>query len=122
MDETLTVPEPPGTPLTVHLYVRPGLRALGDRLLIRDWLAITIDRSIVSWRRLDGPELAHELTHVRQWRQHGPVGYVLRYAWASIAALRNGQSWYRGNAFEVEAYAAQDAVREGRALDPRGFA
>ncbi len=119
MDETLTVPEPPGTPLTVHLYVRPGLRALGDRLLIRDWLAITIDRSIVSWRRLDGPELTHELTHVRQWRRYGRVGYVVRYLANSIGAIAGRRSWYRGNAFEVEAYAAQDAVREGRLPDPR---
>jgi len=119
VDETLTVPEPPGRPVTVHLYVRPRLQSIGSRLLVGGWLAITVDRWIVSWRRLDGPELAHELTHVRQWQQHGPIGYVVRYAWASITALRHGQDWYRGNAFEVEAYATEAAVRAGTAPDPR---
>ncbi len=117
--ESVTVEGPGGTPVIVRLYVRPRLQALGSRLLIGGWLAITIDRWIVSWRRLEGAELAHELTHVRQWQRYGPFGYVLRYAWASITALRNGRHWYRGNAFEVEAYAMQEAVAQGRAPDPR---
>ena len=90
-------------PAPVHLYVRPRLRRLGDRLLVRGWLAITIGRSIVSWRVLDPAELAHELEHVRQWQRHGAAGYVARYALASLRAVLAGGDWYRDNAFEREA-------------------
>jgi hypothetical protein len=87
----------------VHLYVRPGLRRVGDRLLVRGWLAITIGTSIVSWRVLDPAELAHEFEHVRQWRRHGTAAYVARYALASLRAVLAGGDWYRDNAFEREA-------------------
>ena len=98
-------------PVPVHLYVRPALRRLGDRLLVRGWLAITIGRSIISWRVLDSVELAHELEHVRQWQRHGAAGYVARYVLASLRAVFAGGDWYRDNAFEREAReAAQRAT------------
>ena len=87
----------------VRLYVRPALRRIGDRLLVRGWLAITIGRSIVTWRVLDSVELAHEFEHVRQWQRHGAAGYVARYALASLRAVLAGGDWYRDNAFEREA-------------------
>lgn len=90
-------------PVQVHLYVRPALRRIGDRLLVRGWLAITIGTSIVSWRVLDPVELAHELEHVRQWQRHGAAGYVARYGLASLRAVLAGGDWYRDNAFEREA-------------------
>ncbi len=87
-------------PVLVHIYVRPRLRAAGSRLLVRGWLAITIGTTIVSWRRLAPGELAHDLTHVRQWRRYGRVGYVIRYAASSMRAWSCGMDWYRDNTFE----------------------
>jgi hypothetical protein len=96
---------PPRVPLRVRTYVRPGLRGIGG-LVIPNWLAITIGHSIVSWRKLDGAELEHELTHVRQWDRCGRLEYPIEYARASLRARCAGGHWYRDNAFEVEAYAA----------------
>jgi len=91
------------------VHVVPGLRAPGGRLF-PNWLAITIGRDIWAWRDLDEAERAHEIEHVRQWREHGAL-YALRYALASVHAIRAGGHWYRDNAFEVAARAAADAAR-----------
>ncbi|HET7678488.1 MAG TPA: hypothetical protein VFK38_11625 [Candidatus Limnocylindrales bacterium] len=95
-----------------RLHVLPWLRRIGGRLLIPDWLAITIGRDIVSWRPLARAELAHELEHVRQWRVHG-WRFPLRYLLASLRARRGGGHWYRDNAFEVAARAAAARARDG---------
>ena len=97
--------------MTGHrVVVLPWLRPLG-RLLLRDWLAITIGRTILAWRRLDPRELEHELEHVRQWRRHGIV-FPLRYLLESARARRAGRRWYHDNRFEEEARKA--ASRIGR--------
>ena len=88
-----------------RLHVLPGIRRIGRRLLLPDWLAITIGRDIWTWRPLSEVELAHELEHVRQWDRYGPL-FVARYARASWRATRAGWHWYRDNAFEVAARAA----------------
>ena len=59
-------------------------------------------------------QLAHELTHVRQWREHGFVGYIRRYLAESSRAKKDGGDRYRDNQFQVEARAAEDAARIGR--------
>jgi len=87
------------------VHVLPWLRSIGGRLLLADWLAITIGRDIVCWRALDEAELEHELAHVRQWDRYG-VLYVARYARASWRATRAGGHWYRDNVFEVAARSA----------------
>ena len=46
--------------------------------------------------------LKHELCHVRQYQQHGFVGFLLKYLWES---LRKG---YYNNKFEVEARQAEN--------------
>ena len=84
-----------------RVHVVPWLRRPG-RLLLKDWLAITIGREIFCWRDLNTTELEHELTHVRQWRAHG-AAFPLVYLGASLRAAAGGQGWYRGNRFEVEA-------------------
>lgn len=91
------------TPYRVHVW--PRLRRPGE-LLLRDWLAIAIGSHIWAWRPLSGRELAHELAHVRQWRQHGLL-FPLHYLLASIRAAREGSSWYHANQFEREARAAE---------------
>ncbi len=106
----------PGCPPRHRVHVWPWLRRSGS-LVLPHWLAITIGRDIWSWRPLGPAELAHELTHVRQWREHG-VLYVVRYAASSWAAWRHGGHWYRDNVFEVEARAG--AATFARELDGRG--
>jgi len=44
----------------------------------------------------------HELCHVRQYRQYGFFGFIVRYIWES---MRKG---YYNNRFEVEARAAEE--------------
>jgi hypothetical protein len=102
-----------------RLHVLPWLRRIGGRVLLSDWLAITIGRDIWCWRALDEGELAHELTHVRQWDRYG-VLFVGRYTVASWQATRTGGHWYRDNAFEVAARRAALAVRHRQAPRPEG--
>lgn len=93
-------------PPRVHVW--PWLRLPG-RLLLPDWLAITIGRHVFAWRAMTEPETAHELAHVEQWRRHGwrfPIAYLA----ASLQARRAGRHWYADNRFEVE---AREAVRRG---------
>lgn len=84
-----------------RLHVHPVLRAFG-RMLITNWLAITLGRHIWAWRPLTDAELAHELAHVAQWARYG-VSFPLVYALASLRARRAGKAWYESNQFEVEA-------------------
>ena len=90
------------------------LKGIGQRFVMADWLAITITRWIFAWRALDDVELAHELAHVRQWRRHGFVGFIVRYWRASSEAKRKGLDRYRDNIFEVEARAAEAEARARR--------
>jgi hypothetical protein len=97
------------------VYVVPWLRRPGARLLVPNWLAITIGRRIFAWRPLDEVELAHELAHVRQWSRYGLL-YIPRYLRASWRARRAGHDGYRDNPFERAAFAAADAVRRRESL------
>ncbi len=92
-----------------RVHVHPVLQALG-RVLIPNWLAITLGRHIWAWRPLTDAELAHELTHVAQWARYG-VSFPLLYALASLRARRAGKPWYDGNRFEVEARRAAEPRR-----------
>jgi hypothetical protein len=98
---------------TYRIHVVPRLRSVGGRVLLANWLAITIGRDIWCWRDLDASELAHELEHVRQWDRFG-VLFVARYARASWRGTRTGGHWYRDNAFEVAAREAAARVAVGR--------
>jgi hypothetical protein len=98
-----------------RLIVLPWLRVPGHYLLLPNWLAITIGHWIFAWRQLDPAELAHELTHLRQWRHYGLL-FIPRYLRASWrAAIPEDGNSYRDNIFEREAVAAADAVRRGEA-------
>ena len=44
----------------------------------------------------------HELCHIRQYKQHGYLGFIAKYLWES---LRKG---YYNNKFEVEAREAEE--------------
>ena len=45
----------------------------------------------------------HELCHIRQFKQHGYLGFIVKYLWES---LRKG---YHNNRFEVEARKAEES-------------
>jgi hypothetical protein len=96
-----------------RVHVIPWLRRPGS-LLLRNWLAITIGRDILAWRRLGAAELAHELAHVRQWRRYGAL-FAVRYVMASVASLLGGTGWYHGNRYEVEARRAEAEARRAAA-------
>jgi hypothetical protein len=93
-------------PIPHRVHVVGWLRRPG-RVLLRNWLAITLGRDIWTWRPLEERELRHELEHVRQWRRHG-VTFAPRYLRASYRSWRAGTGWYRGNAYEVAARAAEE--------------
>jgi hypothetical protein len=93
-----------------RLVVLPWVRRAAQRFILPDWVAITIGPLILSWRRLNAPELAHELAHVRQWRRHG-MRFIPRYLAASRRAASAGGDGYRDNEYEVEARAAAEEVR-----------
>jgi hypothetical protein len=44
----------------------------------------------------------HELCHIRQYKEHGFVNFLLKYVWESI------KKGYYNNKFEVEARAAEN--------------
>jgi Domain of unknown function (DUF4157) len=57
-------------------------------------------------REDDRQLLAHELVHVRQWREEGVFGFLWRYLRAYLSGRRRGLSHreaYRSIYFEVEA-------------------
>lgn len=93
------------TQIKHRLHVVPWLRRPG-RLLLPNWLAITLGRDILAWRDLSPTELRHELAHVGQWRRHG-AAFAIRYLVASVSSLLAGSGWYRGNRYEVEARRAE---------------
>jgi hypothetical protein len=70
--------------------------------------AITIGRAVFIREESAGNEylLRHELVHVRQWRRHGVVGFLVRYL-GPYGLWRVGRKSHRGAylriPFEVEA-------------------
>ncbi len=103
-----------------RVHVVPWLRHAG-RLLLPNWVAITVGRDIFAARPLTEPELRHELVHVGQWRRHG-WWLAPRYALASWRGWRSGHGWYAGNRFEIEARAAQRSAQDEAGLRDEGVA
>ena len=99
---------PARPPHQVHVW--PWLRPAG-RIVLRDWLAITLGRHVLAWRNLSDRELRHELAHVAQWKRHG-FALILLYALEAWQARRSPDGWYRGNRFEVEARAAETSAQD----------
>ena len=78
-----------------RVHIVPWLRRVG-RLVLPNWVAITIGRDVFAWRALNPQER----------RRYG-AGFAMRYAFASLSSLLSGGGWYRGNRFEVEAREAE---------------
>lgn len=78
------------------------------RHLPRQADAMTIGRTIYVRPGHEASDalLAHELVHVRQWQQYGPIGFLRRYLGAYLAnlvRLRNHMAAYRAIPLEAEA-------------------
>lgn len=89
------------------VHVWPRTRRPAQRLLLPNWLAITLGRHIICWRPLDEPELVHELAHVAQWQRYG-LRFIPRYLRASLRARRAGADRYWDNLYELEARSASE--------------
>jgi hypothetical protein len=82
-------------------------------LLPRGAHGMTIGRFVflLDDQRRDGSSqlLAHELVHVRQYREQGYVTFSARYLWhygRGMVRLRNHRHAYRSIPVEIEAYLA----------------
>ncbi len=64
--------------------------------------AITLGHVVLSVDELDPATMRHELVHVRQYENWGPVLFVA-YPLASLKAKLTGGHAYRDNPFEIEA-------------------
>ncbi len=51
---------------------------------------------------LDEKWVKHELCHIKQFKEHGYFGFLVKYLWESL------QKGYYNNRFEVEARNAED--------------
>lgn len=65
---------------------RPGYRLWVGGPVPPGAAAWTLGSLVIVRRRFAGRNLllAHELEHVRQWRQHGAVGFLVRYLGAYL--------------------------------------
>jgi hypothetical protein len=64
----------------VPIERRDGYRLWTGGPVPRGFDGITIGSTVITRSRLPSPALVrHELVHVRQWRRHGIVGFVVRY-------------------------------------------
>ncbi len=94
-----------------HRVVIVGWLRRPGSLLLKDWLAITIGRTIFAWRALSDRELEHEVEHVRQWGRHG-ITFPLVYFAEAVRARRAGKRWYHDNRFEQEARKAASRLEK----------
>jgi hypothetical protein len=96
----------------------PGSDALRARIGIVPFLApradgMTLGRFVLLRRgHADDDELlAHELVHVRQWREHGVAGFLARYLAAYVRGLVRLRSHRRAYlAIPLEAEARREAA------------
>ncbi|HEY7133900.1 MAG TPA: DUF4157 domain-containing protein [Acidimicrobiia bacterium] len=93
--------------------VVPEVDRARARVLVVPWLtpgvaAMTLGRVVLVRRghERDRALLAHELVHVRQWRELGVVAFLWRYLRAyAVGRVRGARHWdaYRSIPLEVEA-------------------
>lgn len=91
----------PGTARRYRYWLLVGPTPPGARAITL-WSVIVMRARAVGDRRL----LRHELYHVHQWHEHGPVGFLARYLGAYLrhrARLYPHWAAYRRIPFEIEA-------------------
>jgi hypothetical protein len=114
---------------SARLHSGRAARFLADRLRAD---AVVLGRRVfLSRRAFDEIErrssdavalLAHELTHVAQYRRHGAPAFLGRYVREYLRQRFAGRSHaeaYRGISFEQEAYAAEVEIRQAHAHPTR---
>jgi hypothetical protein len=75
--------------------------------------AITLGHVVLAVDELDDHTFQHELVHVRQYEDWGPL-YMPAYVAASVMALVRGGHFYRDNRFEAAARAGAAASSRSR--------
>jgi hypothetical protein len=100
-----------------------GVRVVAVRWFPPGYAAITLRRTILVRhdRADDDALLAHELVHVEQYREMGPVRFLTRYVTGYVRAWRTARSHhqaYLAIPFEQEARARAAAWRAAHAPRP----
>lgn len=94
----------------------PGDAGTATRRLraLLPFAAITFGHAVIGLSHADLQRLrAHERVHVRQYEALGPL-FFPAYGASSLMAWLTGQSPYRGNRFEIEAFGADPPVTAGQ--------
>ncbi len=104
----------------MHVPPLDGARA---RVVVVGWLTPgTVGMTLGRWilirrgREHDRSLLAHEMVHVRQWRERGVVGFLTAYVGEYVRGrLRGLGHWdaYHAISFETEARALSAGLRPG---------
>ena len=90
----------------------------GSRFRRLPFSAITFGHVILGLSLHDLARLrAHELVHVRQYERLGPL-FFIAYPASSLLAIARSQCPYRGNQFEIEAFAEAAALQIEPAAHP----
>lgn len=110
---------PPELACRARVAVVPWLPAGAGGMTLRRLILVREDGDRTGGRRL----LAHELVHVRQWKEHGTIGFLRRYVGAYLAnlfRLRNHRAAYLAIPFEQEARTIALAWATARAAEASG--
>lgn len=101
----------------------PALDRARARVVVVGWLApgtagMTLGRWILLRRghEVDRDLLAHEMVHVRQWRERGAIRFLAAYAAEYLRGRRRGlDHWdaYRAISFEAKARALSTGLHGG---------
>ncbi len=98
-------------------------RALAQRVRVIEipalpgqYVGVTLGRHILLAEavsdRGDSALLAHELVHVRQWKEQGPWRFAFAYSSSFVKALVRTRSWQQSyNQIPAEVEARQEATR-----------
>ena len=92
----------------LHIKENAFVAKLAAAKLKSSSVAIVFGKTIYLWGVTkeiflqDEHWVKHELCHIQQYKQHGFVGFLIKYSWES---LKKG---YYNNKFEVEARASED--------------
>lgn len=121
MDRLVTVC-PAADPFTVEVRKAPWLlRVLVGRniaAVAMPWAIYVLPKYLELSRRDLAPLIAHELTHVHQWRTEGLVrmstSYIADYL-RNLVRTRSHWAAYRAISYEVEARSAAEFVCGGHA-------
>ena len=104
---------PPEDARRARLVTTPILSPGANGMTLGRWVLLRRGHEAVK------PLIAHELVHVRQWREQGRIRFLARYLAAylgGLVRLRRHRRAYLAIPFEVEAREEADAWKERKAI------